>query len=217
MPVRSVPMTASVASDQDGRLFAPSAARNTDAICAKLCGLVQQSGTALEIASGTGQHVIAFATAMPHVDWQPSEVDAIRRRSIDAYVAECALSNVRAAIHLDATAADWQSEVASYDLITLCNLLHLVSKAEAHTLISEAAKAMRENGRFVIYGPFRRNGVLTSGGDQRFDESLRNHDPEIGYKDLTEIADFALQAGVELSLIEEMPANNLMLHLTRKR
>ena len=81
MPVRSVPGTASVAAAQDGKLFAPSAERNVDPLCDLLADIAPETGSALEIASGTGQHVVAYARRLPGLIWQPTEVDAARRRA----------------------------------------------------------------------------------------------------------------------------------------
>lgn len=212
MPLRSVPGSASIAeTDAVGRLFAPSAARNQEALLAQLVRLAPQSGRALELASGTGQHVIAFAAALPGLQWQPSDVDPSRIASIDAYIDADGSDNILPAAQLDATTAGWAAELDPQDMIILVNLLHLVSDQEAETLIREASSCLAPGGRMVIYGPFRRQGRLTSDGDQRFDAGLRAHDPEIGYKD--DRAIWALFERLGLSVMEpiEMPANNLLL------
>lgn len=212
MPVRSVPGAASNAqAAENGKLFAPSAARNFAPICDLLQSCAPPEGSALEIASGTGQHIIGFATAFPNLTWQPSEVDEGRRRSIDAYVADSATANIRPALLMDATAPGWSKGVAPQDLILLSNLLHLVSEKEAHCLITEAAAALNPGGRFVIYGPFKRDGELTSSGDRSFHDSLTSHDPEIGYKDTSSILDWAAAQGLTSLQVAEMPANNLAL------
>ncbi|OZB19655.1 MAG: methyltransferase, partial [Rhodobacterales bacterium 34-62-10] len=62
----NLPDTASVAHpSDDGRMFAPSAARNAADIAALVADHAPATGRALEIASGTGEHVIVFASAMP--------------------------------------------------------------------------------------------------------------------------------------------------------
>ncbi len=214
MPRRlNLPDSASVATpDTAGKLFAPSAARNLSPLIEALGPLLPKTGQALEIASGTGQHIVAYAVAFPTIDWQPSEVDAARRASIAAYVAESGHSNLAPPQELDATAPGWAKDIAPKDVILLSNLLHLISTEEAEILVSEASKALAPGGQLLIYGPFKRNGVLVSEGDQRFDHDLRSQDPEIGYKSDTQIDAIAQHAGLTTTPQNEMPANNLLLH-----
>ncbi|MCI5096242.1 MAG: class I SAM-dependent methyltransferase [Rhodobacteraceae bacterium] len=211
MPVRSVPGSASVAAQEGEKLFAPSAARNAAAITELLLQIAPAEGRALELASGTGQHVVAFATAMPALSWQPSEADPIRMASVDSYARDAGQPNIRPALQLDATAPGWGQRHAGQTLIVLSNLLHLISDAEAETLIAEAALALAPGGRLVIYGPFMRGDELTSEGDQQFHASLTAHDPEIGYKDDFDTMDLMQEAGLEMVQVVEMPANNLAL------
>ncbi|MEW2912434.1 DUF938 domain-containing protein [Leisingera sp. JC11] len=211
MPVRSVPGAASVAEPQGGKLFAPSAARNSGPICDLLEQVAPPQGRALEIASGTGQHAAAYAARLPGLMWQPTEVDAARRASIQAYADEAGLANILPPAGLDATAPGWGAGHAGQDLIVLVNLLHLISEGEARTLIQEAAAALAPGGRFVIYGPFMRGGELKSDGDRAFHAALTAHDPETGYKDDFDVIDWLHGAGLELLQAVEMPANNLAL------
>ncbi|OUS38914.1 methyltransferase [Rhodobacterales bacterium 56_14_T64] len=211
MPIRSVPGMASVATPVDCKLYAPSAARNLQALGDLLAQLAPEQGHALEIASGTGQHIVGYATRLPGLTWQPTEVDEVRRASIDAYVSEAGLSNILAAQELDATAPGWGTQHHGQDMIILSNLLHLISEGEAKTLISEAAAALSPGGQLVIYGPFMRGDELTSEGDATFHASLRAHDPETGYKDDFDTMDWLQEAGLEMVDVIEMPANNLAL------
>jgi SAM-dependent methyltransferase len=212
MPIRSVPGTASIANPEGGKLFAPSAARNLEALCHLLEQIAPPSGrNALELASGTGQHVVGYASRLPQYRWQPTEAAADRLHSINAYVEEATLPNVQPAKALDATAPGWGAQVAPHDLIVLSNLLHLISTEEAQCLIQEAAKALTRGGRLMIYGPFTRGGELTSPGDQSFHASLQAHDPQIGYKDDFDVLDWAEAAWLETHEVIEMPANNLAL------
>lgn len=216
MPFRSVPGQASVAdTTEGGKLFAPAAARNLAPLLDVLRAHVPPKGQALEIASGTGQHVVGFAEALPDLQWQPSDIDRARRASIDAYVAEAGLRNVAPAAALDATAPGWGGLIGPFQVILLANLLHLISQAEAHCLLSEAATALASGGRMVIYGPFRRQGALVSEGDRNFDAALTSHDPEIGYKDAHDVIAWAAARGLGLVAEVEMPANNLSLVFER--
>ena len=215
MVVRSVPGAASVATPEDGKLFASAAERNLSPILQELKRIAPASGAALEIASGTGQHSAGFANALPKLIWQPTEVDPVRRGSIDAYTSETGATNIRPALHLDATEAGWAKSHPNMDLLVLSNLLHLISAAETETLIHEAGQSLRSGGVFFIYGPFKRDGLLTSEGDVRFDATLRAHDPEMGYKDVGEIRAWSRAADLFLAEEIEMPANNLALVLRK--
>ncbi|MGX9351813.1 DUF938 domain-containing protein [Shimia sp. W99] len=213
MPRRlNLPDTAAVATpDGDGKLFAPSADRNAEFIVALVREKAPKQGKALELASGTGQHVVTLARAMPDMHWQPTDIDSTRRASIDAYVRDAALANVAPAIELDATDAGWSAHNTGYDLILLVNLLHLISTAEAETVIREAAKALAPGGMLIVYGPFLRDDELTSEGDAAFHASLQAQDPEIGYKSDFDVLDWGVDAWLDVADVVEMPANNLAL------
>ncbi len=214
MPKRlNLPDSASVATpDAEGRLFAPSAARNAEAIVALTRDIAGDlSGVALEIASGTGQHITALAAALPGLHWQPSDIDSDRRQSIDAYARSSNLPNLSPAIALDATCPGWGAEHGGKTLICLANLLHLISGKEARILISEAAQALAPGGRLMIYGPFMRDDELTSEGDAAFHASLVSQDPEIGYKSDFDVVEWGLSSWLDYQDMVEMPANNLAI------
>jgi len=216
MPFRSVPGQASVAEATDGgKLFAPAAARNLAPLLEVVEAQAPAQGRALEIASGTGQHIVGYARALPGLDWQPSDIDPGRRASIDAHVAEAGLTNVATAAPLDATSPGWGALIGPFDLIVLANLLHLISAGEVRTVLTEAAMALSRTGCMVIYGPFARDGQLVSEGDRSFHAALTAHDPDIGYKDVAQVAKWAAEAGLTLAAPVEMPANNLCLILSR--
>ena len=205
---RDLSSVASFAQPAEGvRLFAPSAANNVGPICEVLCAHAPDSGAALEIASGTGQHIVTFAAHIPQLNWQPTEPDPARRTSIDAYAAD--ISNIAPALELNATAEGWHTAYQGQALITLANLLHLISEAEARTLIAEAGKALTPQGVLHLYGPFLRDGETTSEGDASFHAKLRAEDSEVGYKDDWDIIDWVQSSGMELVEVLEMPANNL--------
>lgn len=207
-----LPLSASIATPVEGaRLYAPSAANNAQPLCDLLRDHAPRRGMALEIASGTGQHVVAFARTLPGLIWQPTEVDPKRRASVDSYVREAGLDNLQTCATLDATDPGWHRRHAGKDLIVLVNLLHLISDDAARTVISEAMMALLQGGRFILYGPFRRDGALTSEGDRRFDAELRAADPLIGYKNDLQVAAWLMAAGAAEVTTKEMPANNLAL------
>lgn len=211
---RTLPETASVAIPMgEVKLHAPSADRNAAAIRDIVLHYAPSKGRALEIASGTGQHVVTLARALPDVIWQPSDIEPDRRASIDAWAVEA--DNILAACHLDATSPGWASDHAAQNLILAVNLLHLISAPEAEAVINGAAQALAPGGRLMVYGPFLRGGETTSEGDANFHASLRAQDAEIGYKDDFDVIDWMHASGLALVDVVEMPANNLCLIAAR--
>lgn len=159
--------------------------------------------------------MIAFATCLPELIWQPTEPDADRRASIDAYAAQENMPNLLPAQPLDAAKPGWGASRYGQSLIVVINLLHLISTTEAQNVITESAQALLPGGKLIVYGPFKRGGELTSEGDQKFHDSLVSMDAEIGYKDDYEILDTAIACGLAPAEIIEMPANNLTMVLEK--
>ena len=213
---KNLPNTASVANyESDGRLNAPSAARNAVPIVELVRKTAINSGKALEIASGTGQHIVQLASALPHLSWQPSDVDAARINSILCWSDDQYLANLNPPCFLDATAEGWAVEHYGQDLILLVNLLHLISTKETKTLVEEMSKALNSNGLSIIYGPFMRSGKLTSKSDMEFHQSLINTDPDLGYKNDIDMLNLFGEAGLIHLSTENMPANNLAFILQK--
>lgn len=206
-------MTGEAAQDPygDGRLSAPSALRNRDAIAELLASLAPKRGRALEIASGTGEHVIRVAPATPGLHWQPTDPAPERRASIAAWCAASPAPNIAAPIDLDACTPGWAAQTGPQDLIFLANLLHLVTEPQARACLTEMAAALSPGGMAVVYGPFLREGRTTSDGDAAFDASLRAEAPGAGYKDLAWVHGIWAGAGLIPDAPLPMPANNLVL------
>lgn len=199
-----------VTSD-DGRLVATSALRNVDAICAVLSSYVPATGHALEIASGSGQHVARFAAEFPQVVWQPSDIDPAKIASIQSWIAAAGATNIAEPIVLDAGVPGWADQQRSFDLIVMVNLLHLISQREAEAVIAGAAQALSSDGTLIIYGPFKRGDAFASEGDERFHHALSAQDADIGYKSFQCVQDMQRSCGLEIRATHQMPANNLML------
>src|SRR4051794_4505607 len=111
------------ASDMQQALFSPTVARNRDPILAVLRRVLPQAGTVLEIASGTGEHAVHFAAALPHLTWQPMDRDERALQSMAAHLAASALANLRSPLMLDASAAAWP--VVHADAIVAINMVHI--------------------------------------------------------------------------------------------
>ncbi len=194
----------------DGRLSAPSAERNLAPIRARLEPLLPARGHVLEIASGTGQQIAALAGAHPHITWQPTDIDPVRLASIAAWRAAHKGTNLLPPLQLDA-AGDWPQELTGHDLIYAVNLFHLIPKQAARRALAGAKGALKAGGALFIYGPFTENGRYRSRNDAVFDRTLRDHDPQIGYKDRAWMGAELTALGLTTEAIHEMPANNLAL------
>ena len=168
----------------DHRLDAPAVARNRDPILSVLRRVLPEAGLVLEIASGTGQHVVHFARALPALDWQPSEPDPGGRRSIAAWVAGEELANVRAPLDIDVVGGRWPVDAA--DAVVCINMIHIAPWAATPALMRGAGRLLPESGPLVLY-----------------------RDPAWGIRDLADVAAEADAAGLRLDEIVEMPANNL--------
>ena len=211
-----LPDTASVANSQgDERLISPSAERNSTPIVNLVKRIAPETGEALEIASETGQHVVKIALSLPSLSQLPSEVEENRLKSISAWIKNENLVNIKPPLYLDATETGWSKTVPQSDFILLVNLLHLISLNEAETLINELSKALKKTGIALVYGPFMRNGQLTSEGDKNFHNSLIQTDPDIGYKNDLDILTFFSNSGLFCLETVEMPANNLAFVLKK--
>jgi SAM-dependent methyltransferase len=188
---------------------APSAERNKGPILEVLRRVLPARGLALEIASGTGQHVVHFARALPELRWQPSEIDPLLRRSIAAWIAAERLANVAPPIGLDAERLPWP--VAAADAVLAINLVHIAPWSTAQALVEGARRVLRPGGVLFLYGPYRRFGAHTAPSNERFDAELRAQDPRWGVRDMEAVAALAAGAGFALEEAIAMPANNFSL------
>jgi hypothetical protein len=198
----------------DARLIAPATARNREPIARVLRRHLPPSGLVLEIASGSGEHVVHFAaTQSAGLRFQPSDPDAGARASIDAWVELSGVANVLSAIELDAAAETWPLQRA--DAVICINMIHIAPWDAAIGLVRGAATVLPAGGLLYLYGPFRRNGRHTAPSNEAFDHSLRGRDPAWGVRDLEEVVNLALQHGFNQPIIEDMPANNLSVIFMR--
>ena len=191
----------------EGGLTAPAVARNRDPILAVLRRVLPGQGTVLEIASGTGEHAVHFAAALPHLTWQPTDVDAGALASIAAHRRSAQLPNLLPALTLDATLPLWP--VARADAVIAINMIHIAPWTAAQGLMGGAARVLAPHGVLYLYGPFKEDGRHTAPSNDAFDASLRASDPEWGVRDLGEVAALARRHGLALVERVAMPANNL--------
>lgn len=202
----------------DGRLIGPTFARNHEPVCAALVArLGDVAGHALEIGSGTGQHVQAFTRALPGLRWQPSDPDPIHRTSIDAW-SRAEASNLPAAIALDAS-ADFAGALRPLDplrLIFSMNVIHISPFIVAKTIIATAGRALAPGGWLGFYGPFTQGGAHHAPSNAAFDAGLRADNPQWGVRDVDDLAALAQAAGLSAPQQDTMPANNHILWFQNK-
>jgi SAM-dependent methyltransferase len=191
----------------DGRLVVSSAERNRGPILKVLERVLPKTGLVLEVASGTGQHVVHFAKALRGLTWQPTDRDAACRRSISAWLATEELANVRRPLDLDVCELPWR--VPTLDAIVCLNLIHIAPWSVAKALFAGAGLALRETGLLYLYGPYSVQGRHTAPSNAAFDSALRAENPDWGVRDLKEVESLATDQGFDLAETIEMPANNL--------
>lgn len=196
--------------------FSPAAERNKQPILDVLRHVLPKRGSALEIASGTGQHVAWFAFCLPRWTWQPSDAQPRALNTIAERIARQALSNVRAPLLLDVMAPRWLPDDAQFDLVFCANMLHIAPWATCAALMGGSARHLGPGGLLITYGPYLEDGVPTSEGNLTFDQSLRAQDPEWGIRLREDVEQEATRAGLQLSARHAMPANNLLLVWARE-
>ena len=192
---------------------APATARNRQPILDVLRPRLPARGLVLEIASGSGEHIVYFAEALPGLDFQPSDPSDDARASIDDWVLTQGLDNVRPALALDAAGDVWPIEHA--DAVLCCNMIHIAPWEAAVGLIAGAAHVLPPGGTLYLYGPYLRDGRHTAPSNEAFDRDLRQRDPAWGVRDLEAVASLAGDRGFGPPEVIDMPANNMSLVFKR--
>jgi hypothetical protein len=187
---------------------APAAARNVVPIGDVLVDWIPAKGLVLEVASGTGQHALAFARRFPHLCWQPSDPDSEALASIAAWQAE-GPANLRTPIHLNVCAPEWP--IAAADAILCINMVHISPWEASIGLLDGAARLLGSGAPLILYGPWLQANVPTAPSNQAFDISLKDRDPRWGLRLVEDFAAEASLRGLVLTGRQPMPSNNLML------
>ena len=193
----------------EAKRHAPATLRNRDAILAVLREELPTSGLVLEVASGSGEHAVHFAAAMPQLDWQPSDPDPAALASINAWAVESGAANLRHALRLDAASADWPLRHA--DAMLCCNMVHIAPWSATEGLFAGAGRSLPPGAPLILYGPFIEADVPTADSNLAFDASLQDRDPAWGLRAVTALDALATAAGLHRTRRTAMPANNLML------
>ena len=187
-----------------------AADRNKEPILAHLKEILGERGTALEIASGTGQHAVWFAASLPGWTWQPTDFDAEMLPAIAERIAQSGLSNVLRPHPLDVTAPEWPF-TRKFDAIFCANMLHIAPWGVCAGLMAGAARHLVPGGMLLTYGPYFETDVPPAPSNLAFDESLRARDPSWGIRQLNDVVEEARRNGLVLAQRHPMPANNLLL------
>ncbi|MGL5082540.1 MAG: DUF938 domain-containing protein [Microcoleaceae cyanobacterium] len=201
----------------DVRQFAPATERNRQPILAVLNRVLPPTGTVLEIASGTGQHGVFFASHLPSLRWLPSDFNPQNRVSIRAWQSYEPAENLLPPIDLDASSPVWPVETAEFlsshllpiTAIVNINMIHISPWSVCLGLMSGAQRILSSGGILYLYGPFKQDGEHTAPSNAAFDQSLQAQNPEWGVRDLNEVVAVAQEKQLKLLEVIPMPANNL--------
>lgn len=193
--------------DNEARRRSPAAARNREPIAAVLAELLPTTGSVLEIASGTGEHVAHFAQGFPALDWQPSDPDPAALASIASWTA--GLPNVSTPIAIDATEAGWPVERA--DAVYCANMVHISPWDATLGLMAGASAVLASGAPLILYGPYLRGDVATAPSNLDFDASLKARDARWGLRSVEDVRAAAEVRGLAFERLVGMPANNLVL------
>ena len=182
----------------------PACERNQDAILEVLRERYADRQRVLEIGSGTGQHAVHFAAALPQLMWQTSDVP-VHLDGIRAWLADAQLPNTPDPLPFDINGAP---PAGGYDAVFSANTLHIMAWNEVQRLFALLPVLMSARALLTIYGPFNRGGQFTSASNAAFDAALRADHPQRGIRDVEAVDALARAAGLTLIEDRAMPANN---------
>lgn len=188
--------------------FSQACENNKQPILDKLATLFTEPGTILEIGTGTGQHAVHFAAALPHITWQPSD----RPEVVDLcqpWLEDAGLANIRPPVPLDVGAPEWPVE--GIDGAFSANTAHIMGWPEVVAMFTGVAKRLAPGGLFCLYGPFNYHGQYTSASNRQFDRYLKAEAGHMGIRDIDQLTDLARDTGLVLDADHAMPANNRLL------
>lgn len=188
--------------------FSQPAENNQAPILARLRLLFAEPATVLEIGSGSGQHAVAFASALPHLTWQPSDQGSYLE-GLRENLAALAPANVRAAATLDLSVEPWP--VSGIDHIYAANVVHIAPQDVLSPLFRGAAQLLPATGLVCLYGPYKYGGEFTTPSNERFDGWLKSRDLRSGIRDIEVVTGIAQEHGFALRDDYSMPANNQLL------
>ncbi len=188
--------------------YAESCEQNRQPILEVLKEVFAEPGTVFEIGSGTGQHAVYFTRQLPHLYWQPSDL-AEQIPGMCMWIREAGHNRIHAPHELDVSDSEWPVVLADY--VFTANTTHIVSWPKVGDMFAGVGRTLREDGLFAQYGPFNYGGRYTSESNARFDQWLKQRDPESGVRNFEDLAELADRHGMQLFRDYEMPENNRTL------
>ena len=172
-------------------------------------------GDVVEVASGTGQHIVHFAQELPNLMWQPTDPDSKARETITTRVSRSGLSNLNSVLLLDVQNTPWP--VRRADALVCINMVHISPWAATEALFKNARDHLAAGCVLYLYGPYQRADYEIAPSNEAFDAALRAQNPAWGLRYLEVVVRTAGDCGFNLEETIEMPANNLSLIFRRAR
>ena len=190
------------------RRSAPSAVRNRNAVLRVLSRELPDRALVVEIGSGTGEHAIHFAGALPHIKWLPTD-RAEHLAGINSWVDSGSLANILPPVKFDVN--DSRPPVSECDAIYSSNTAHIMSELEVTQMIAHVGTVLGDGGSFFLYGPFKKEGRFSSISNEKFDASLRSQKATMGIRDIEWMDDSLSRVRLRRMKSYAMPSNNLLL------
>lgn len=187
--------------------YAEACDRNRDPILEALRQHFADRRRVLEIGSGTGQHAVHFAAALPQLTWQTTEREP-NLAGIRLWLGEANLPNLPPPLALDVRGT-WPA--ARFDAVFTANTLHIMSWAEVRSLFAALPGVLSDDAALAVYGPFNYGGRFTSPSNAAFDAWLKQRSPDSGLRDFEAVDALARSIGFALVEDRSMPANNRTL------
>lgn len=188
--------------------FADACERNREPILRCLLHHFRQASRVLEVGSGTGQHAVSFAAAMPWLEWQPSELRQ-GLEGIRAWADEAQLGNLHEPLLLDVHADDWPQ--GAFDAAFSANTLHIIDWQGVVKMFGGLSRLLGRHAVLAVYGPFNYGGKYTSESNAAFDRWLAQRDPLSAIRDTAAVNALARAGGFIAIADHALPANNRLL------
>jgi cyclopropane fatty-acyl-phospholipid synthase-like methyltransferase len=199
---------------EDARRCFAAVARNRDFILEVLSRVLPADARVLEIASGSGEHGVFMAKALPQITWMPTDADRNILPSIDAWRVAEGLENVQPPKCLDVLASPWPVERA--DAVVNINMIHVSPWEVCEALLRGTSHVLPSGGILYMYGPYMRGGRYTAPSNAEFDQTIRAMNSSWGVRNLEDVQATAQTYELELQEIVAMPANNLSVIYRRR-